>query len=284
MPTMATSRRPRERRDSSTPRPDRDPTGPPRVQKVLSAAGIASRRAAEELIADGRVAIDGVPATLGDKADPRTAVITVDGERVPTNPDLAYWLLNKPRDVVTTVDDPEGRPTVVELVPSNPRVYPVGRLDRDTEGLLLLTNDGELAHRLAHPSYEVPKGYLARVRGVPSKRRLRALTDGIELDDGVARAADARVVGTSNEEALIELTLVEGRKREVRRMLGAVGLPVQRLARVRMGPVDLGDIAQGKFRPLTSKEIGQLYAAVGLDDGDTGASDGLDRAGQEHRG
>lgn len=273
---MANRRSPRDRPSQPTS-PDRgDLVGPQRVQKVLAAAGIGSRRACEELIADGRVAVDGVTTTLGDKADPRASVLTVDGERVPTNPDLAYWLLNKPRGVVTTADDPEGRPTVVELVPASPRVYPVGRLDRDTEGLLLLTNHGELAHRLTHPSYEVPRTYLARVRGVPSKHRIRQLTAGIELDDGPARALDAHVAATTNEEALIELTLVEGRKREVRRMLRAVDLPVQRLARVRVGPVELGDIAQGKFRPLTTKEVGGLYAAVGLDH--TG-----DAAAPEHR-
>lgn len=263
---MASSHRPPER-PTATPHAGRDLTGPQRVQKVLAAAGVGSRRACEELISEGRVFVDGRLVTLGDKADPREAVITVDGERVPTNPDLVYWLLNKPRDVVTTADDPEGRPTVVELVPAHPRVYPVGRLDRDTEGLLLLTNDGELAHRLAHPSYEVTKTYLARVRGVPSKARLRELTDGIELDDGLARARSARVVGTSNEEALVELSVVDGRKRQVRRLLGAVELRVQRLARVQLGPVELGTIAQGKFRPLTSKEVGALYAAVGLDQG-----------------
>jgi 23S rRNA pseudouridine2605 synthase len=260
---MGTSH-PRHER-AATPHAGGDLTGYQRVQKVLAAAGVGSRRACEELISQGRVAVDGRPATLGDKADPRQSVITVDGERIPTNPDLVYWLLNKPRDVVTTADDPQGRPTVVELVPAHPRVYPVGRLDRDTEGLLLLTNDGELAHRLAHPSFEVPKTYLARVRGVPSKARLGQLTAGVELNDGQARAVSARVTGTSNEEALVEVSVVDGRKREVRRLLGAVDLRVQRLARVRLGPLELGTIAQGKFRPLTSQEVGALYAAVGLD-------------------
>lgn len=241
--------------------------GPQRVQKLLAAAGVGSRRACEELIAQGRVTVDGTVATLGDKADPRHSVITVDGERMPTNPELVYWLLNKPRDVVTTADDPQGRETVLDFVPASPRTYPVGRLDRDTEGLLLLTNDGELAHRLAHPSYGVPKTYLARVQGVPSRKRLRRLSEGVELDDGLARATSVRLVGHSGDEALVELTLVEGRKREVRRMLSAVGSPVQRLARVQMGPVGLGDMAQGKYRPLRNDEIGKLYAAVGLTHG-----------------
>lgn len=262
---MAPSHRAPDTSAPATAAAERGLRGPQRVQKVLAAAGVGSRRACEQLIAQGRVTVDGSVVTLGDKADPREAVIAVDGERVPTDPGLAYWLLNKPRDVVTTADDPHGRPTVVEMVPAEPRVHPVGRLDRDTEGLLLLTNDGELAHRLSHPSFGVEKAYLARVRGVPSKKRLRQLTRGVELEDGLARAVAARLMATSNEEALVEVTVVEGRKREIRRMLGAVGLRVQRLARVRVGPVELGDIAQGKFRPLTSKEVGALYAAVGLD-------------------
>lgn len=264
---MATPRR----ADPPAPHAGRDLRGRQRVQKILAAAGVGSRRACEELISEGRVAVDGQPVTLGDKADPQQAVITVDGERVPTNPDLAYWLLNKPRDVVTTASDPQGRPTVLDLVPAHPRVYPVGRLDRDTEGLLVLTNDGDLAHRLAHPAYEVEKAYLARVRPVPSKKRLRQLADGLELDDGVAQPRDVRLLATSNEEALVEVTVVDGRKRLVRRMLGAVGLRVQRLARVRLGPLELGSTAQGKFRPLTSKEVGALYAAAGLDGHEAGA-------------
>jgi len=235
-----------------------------RVQKVLAAAGVGSRRACEELIAAGRVAVDGEVVSLGAKADPGSQVITVDGERVHTNPTLLYLLLNKPSGYVTTVTDPQGRPTVMDLVPASPRVYPVGRLDRDTEGLLVLTNDGELANRLAHPSYEVEKTYVAQIRGPAKRRAVRQLLDGVELDDGVARARSVRELGSSGDKTLVEIVLAEGRKREVRRMLQAVNLPLERLARVRIGPLPLGDIAPGKFRPLNAAEVKDLYAAVGL--------------------
>lgn len=235
-----------------------------RVQKVLAAAGIGSRRACEELIAAGRVAVDGQVVALGAKADPRSQVVTLDGERIHTNPSLVYLLLNKPPGVVTTVADPQGRPTVMDLVPANPRVYPVGRLDRDTEGLLILTNDGELANRLAHPSYEVEKTYVAQIRGTTKRRAVRQLLDGVELEDGVARARSVRELGKSADRTLLELVIAEGRKREVRRMLAAVGIPLERLARVKLGPLPLGDIAPGKFRPLGGDEVRRLYAAVGL--------------------
>jgi 23S rRNA pseudouridine2605 synthase len=237
-----------------------------RVQKILAAAGVGSRRTCEQLIAEGRVAVDGQVIGLGAKADPLTQTITVDGERVPTNPTLHYLLLNKPAGIVTTVSDPQGRPTVMNLVPANPRVYPVGRLDRDTEGLLLLTNDGELANRLAHPRYEIPKSYVAQVRGQVRRRTLRELEQGVELEDGPARALSARVLGSTGNRTLIEIVLAEGRKREVRRMVGAVGLYLERLARIAVGPVALGDIAPGKFRPLRGDEIRALYRAVGLGD------------------
>lgn len=237
---------------------------PERVQKILAAAGVASRRASEELIAAGRVAVDGDAITLGAKADPVSQTITVDGERIPTDPRLTYLLLNKPPGVVTTVSDPQGRPTVMELVPTNPRVYPVGRLDQDTEGLLLLTNDGELANRLAHPSYAIDKTYVAQVRGQLKKQAIRQLRDGIELSDGPARARSVRELGHAGDRSLVEIVVAEGRKREVRRMLSAVGVSVDRLARVKLGPLPLGDITQGKSRPLTSAEVRHLYRAVGL--------------------
>ncbi|HEY8338328.1 MAG TPA: pseudouridine synthase [Egibacteraceae bacterium] len=240
-----------------------------RVQKVLAAAGVGSRRACEELIAAGRVAVDGRVVSLGAKADATRQVITVDGERVHTNPLLVHYLLNKPQGVVTTVSDPQGRPTVVDLVPDNPRVYPVGRLDRDTEGLLLLTNDGELANRLAHPRYAVEKTYVAQIRGPAKRKALRALREGVELEDGLARARSVRELGSTGDRTLLELVLTEGRKREVRRMLAAVGLPLERLARVKLGPLALGDISPGRFRRLTSAEVRQLYAAVGLGDPET---------------
>jgi 23S rRNA pseudouridine2605 synthase len=235
-----------------------------RVQKILAAAGVASRRACEELIAQGRVAVDGAPVELGAKADATQQVITVDGERIHTNPLLAYLLLNKPQGYVTTVSDPQGRATVMDLIPPNPRVYPVGRLDRDTEGLLLLTNDGELANRIAHPRFEVEKTYVAQIRGAAKRRALRALLDGVELDDGLAKARSVRELGNASDRTLLEIVLAEGRKREVRRMLAAVGLPLERLARVKLGPLPLGDIAPGKFRPLTGAEVRALYRDVGL--------------------
>jgi 23S rRNA pseudouridine2605 synthase len=240
-----------------------------RVQKILAAAGVASRRASEELIAAGRVAVDGEVVRLGAKADPTTQIVTVDGDRVPVDPALVHLLLNKPPGVVTTLSDPQGRPTVMDLVPPNPRVYPVGRLDRDTEGLLLLTNDGELANRLAHPRYEVEKTYVAQVRGQLRKSAVRRLREGVELEDGPAAARSIKELGTSADKTLVEIVLAEGRKREVRRMLSAVGVPVERLARVKLGPLPLGDISPGKFRPLTSAEVRDLYRAVGLGEPDS---------------
>jgi 23S rRNA pseudouridine2605 synthase len=235
-----------------------------RVQKLLAAAGVGSRRACEELIAAGRVAVDGTVISLGAKADPLRQVITLDGERIHTNPSLVYLLLNKPAGVVTTVTDPQGRPTVMDLVPANPRVYPVGRLDRDTEGLLLLTNDGELANRLAHPRYEIEKTYVAQIRGPLKRHAVRALLEGVELEDGIARARSVRELGKAQDHPLMELLLAEGRKREVRRMLAAVNIPLERLARVRIGPLPLGDIAPGKFRPLNGAEVRALLKAVGM--------------------
>jgi len=245
-----------------------------RVQKILAAAGLGSRRACEEVIAQGRVAVDGQVITLGAKADPVTQVITVDGERIHTNPGLVYLLLNKPQGVVTTVTDPQGRPTVMDLVPVNPRVYPVGRLDRDTEGLLVLTNDGELANRLAHPRWQVEKTYVAQVRGTVKRHQLRTLLDGVELEDGLAKARSVRELGSAQDRTLLEIVLTEGRKREVRRMLAAVGMNLERLARVKIGPLPLGDISPGKSRPLTGAEVRALYASVGLgapESGDSGS-------------
>jgi 23S rRNA pseudouridine2605 synthase len=251
---------------------EKGPGGKPeRVQKVLAAAGLGSRRSCEDLIAQGRVAVDGEIVTLGAKADPIAQVVTVDGERIHTNPNLVYLLLNKPPNVVTTVTDPQGRPTVMDLIPANPRVYPVGRLDRDTEGLLILTNDGELANRLAHPRWEVEKTYVAQVRGTVKRHQLRELLDGVELEDGPAKAKSVRELGNAQDRTLIEIVLTEGRKREVRRMVAAVGMNLERLARVKIGPLPLGDISPGKFRPLTGGEVRALYIAVGLGDPDRSA-------------
>lgn len=236
-----------------------------RLQKVLAAAGQGSRRVSEGMIADRRVSVNGVLATLGDRADPLVDVIAVDGERIHVNTDLLYLLLNKPLGVVTTANDPEGRPTVMDLVPPTPRVFPIGRLDQDTSGLLLLTNDGELANRVAHPRYEIPKTYMVQVKGPVSRKTLRRLTDGVVLDDGPAKARSARVKVADQSRSLLEVVLTEGRKREVRRMIDAVGLELEALVRTRVGPISLGDIKPAKVRPLNGKEVRELYAAVGMD-------------------
>ncbi|MFP4635906.1 MAG: pseudouridine synthase [Nitriliruptoraceae bacterium] len=234
-----------------------------RVQKALAAAGVASRRASEELIAQGRVTVNGRVVELGARCDPASDVVEVDGERVSVDPELVYLLLNKPRGVVTTTDDPQGRPTVTDLVELPQRLYPVGRLDQDTEGLLLLTNDGELTNRLTHPSYEVERVYVALVPGPVRKKALAQLREGVELEDGLARAKRVRVLETQRSKALLEVVMTEGRKREVRRMLGALGLTVERLARVSFGGVELGDLRQGNWRFLTHQEISRLHAAAG---------------------
>ncbi|MGA1078291.1 MAG: pseudouridine synthase [Nitriliruptoraceae bacterium] len=234
-----------------------------RLQKVLSAAGVASRRHAEELIAAGRVRVNGAVATLGDKVDPTTDVVEVDGERVTLDTTLRYVLLNKPQGFVSTTSDPEGRPTVTELINLPDRLYPVGRLDRDTEGLLLLTNDGDLVHRLLHPSFGVERTYLALVPGPVRREVLGRLRDGVELDDGPARPRRVRLAEQHAGKAVLEVVMTEGRKREVRRMLAAVGLPVERLARVAFGGVELGDLRQGKWRFLTDPEVNRLRRASG---------------------
>jgi 23S rRNA pseudouridine2605 synthase len=229
-----------------------------RLQKVLARAGIGSRRVCEELIADERVTVNGEVAVLGRRIDPEHDLVEVDGSPIGVRPGLVYHLLNKPAGVVTTADDPQGRPTVVELVPSSPRVFPVGRLDQDTEGLLLLTNDGELAHRLTHPSYGVEKEYLAHVQGEPSRGAVRRLRDGIELEDGLTAPAGANLVAPS----LIRITIHEGRNRQVRRMCEAIGHPVERLVRVRIGPLKDRRLKPGASRPLTTDEVRDLEKAV----------------------
>jgi 23S rRNA pseudouridine2605 synthase len=229
-----------------------------RLQKALARAGFGSRRACEELIAQGRVTVGGEPAELGRRIDPETDLVAVDGVPVGVRPDHVYLLLNKPAGVITTAADPQGRPTVVELVPSEPRVFPVGRLDADTEGLLILTNDGELAHRLTHPSFGVDKEYLAHVEGQPSRGALRRLREGVELDDGVTAPARVSQVGPH----LVRLTIHEGRNRQVRRMCAAVGHPVIRLVRTRIGPVSDRRLAPGAHRELTTDEVRGLALAA----------------------
>ena len=229
-----------------------------RLQKVLARVGIGSRRVCEDLIAEGRVLVDGETAVLGRRVDPETAIIEVDGAPVGVRPDLVHYVLNKPAGVVTTADDPQGRPTVVGLVPNEPRVFPVGRLDVDTEGLLLLTNDGELAHRLTHPSYGVEKEYVAEVEGLPPRAVLRRLREGVELDDGPTAPARATLVDPS----VVRLTIHEGRNRQVRRMCEAVGHSVVRLVRTRIGPLADRSLAPGAWRDLTGEEVRSLQRAV----------------------
>jgi 23S rRNA pseudouridine2605 synthase len=229
-----------------------------RLQKVLAAVGYGSRRVCEELIAEGRVTVDGEVAVLGRRVDPKTAQVEVDGVPVSVRPGLVYYLLNKPRGVVTTASDPQGRPTVLDLVPPEPRVFTVGRLDADTEGLLILTNDGDLAHRLAHPSFGVEKEYLAEVEGVPTPGELRRLRTGVQLEEGKTAPAKASVV----QERAIRLVIHEGRNRQVRRMCAAIGHPVARLVRVRIGPLADRDLPPGRYRVISTDEVRALEASV----------------------
>jgi 23S rRNA pseudouridine2605 synthase len=237
---------------------------PLRLNKALSAAGLGSRRAVEDLVRAGRVSVDGeVVQDLGRRVDPAHDRVTVDGSRVVLDERRRYWLLNKPAGVISTAADPSGRPTVVGLVPDQPRVFPVGRLDRDTEGLLLLTNDGPLAYRLTHARYGVEKRYLAEVERLPADAAAR-LRKGVELEDGLAKPVRVRVVAGSGRRRMIEVVLVEGRNREVRRLLEAVGAPVRRLVRTAVGPIRLTGLAPGEYRPLRPDEIRGLYRAIGL--------------------
>ena len=229
-----------------------------RVHKILARAGVASRRRCEELIEEGRVAVNGVVVGLGAQLDVSRDIVTIDGAFVPLAPDAVYYVLNKPAGYVTTAHDPEGRPTVVELVPPEPRVFPVGRLDLDTEGLLLLTNDGELTHRLTHPSFGIEKEYLAEVEGTPSRGALRRLREGVELDDGPTAPAKVSLVPPN----VVRLVIHEGRNRQVRRMCAAIGHPVLRLVRVRIGPIAIGTLAPGSWRALEPSEVLALAAAA----------------------
>jgi 23S rRNA pseudouridine2605 synthase len=232
--------------------------GGERLQKVLASTGWGSRRTCEELIAEGRVTVNGVVAELGRRVDAATDLIAVDGAPVGVKPGLVYYLLNKPAGVVTTAKDTHDRRTVVELVPTEPRVFPVGRLDRDTEGLLLLTNDGELAHRITHPSHGVEKEYLVHVQGHVSQGSLRKLREGVELEDGVTSPADA----SQPSPGVLRLTIHEGRNRQVRRMCDAIGHPVLRLVRTRIGPLFDRSLRPGDWRELSTGERKALIEAV----------------------
>jgi 23S rRNA pseudouridine2605 synthase len=240
-----------------------------RLQKVLSQAGIASRRLAEKMITDGRVEVDGQLVTeLGTRVDPDVSVIRVDGARVVLDDSLVYLALNKPRGMHSTMSDDRGRPCIGDLVEhrvrGNKKLFHIGRLDADTEGLILLTNDGELAHRLMHPSYEVPKTYLATVAGSVPRGLGKKLRTGIELDDGPAAVDDFAVVDAIPGKTLVRVTLHEGRKRIVRRLFATAGFPVQALVRTDIGTVSLGEQRPGSIRALRRNEIGDLYKVVGL--------------------
>jgi 23S rRNA pseudouridine2605 synthase len=233
-----------------------------RLQKLLARAGLGSRRACEELIADARVTVNREVAQLGRRVDPARDAVALDGVPVVVRDDLVYYLLNKPAGYVSTASDPEGRPVVVELVPASPRVFPVGRLDYDTEGLLLLTNDGDLTHRLTHPRFGVVKTYLAEVEGDPTPAAVRALREGVELDDGVTAPARVTVVQRQGATSAVELAIHEGRNRQVRRMCEAVGHPVVRLVRTRIGPLRDHSLRPGSWRALTPREVRDLYEAA----------------------
>ena len=237
-----------------------------RLQKVLAAAGVGSRRACEELIDRGRVSVDGHKVkNQGMRVDPVKAVIHVDGLRINSIPNTVHIALNKPIGMLSTMTDPEGRPNIGELVEDRgQRLFHVGRLDAETEGLILLMNDGELAHRLTHPSYGVQKTYLAQVDGIIPKDLGKRLKEGILLEDGLARIDNFRMIDAVGRHALVELTLHEGRKHIVRRLLDAVGFPVNRLVRTQFGPISLGDQRPGKIRNLNMNEVGALYKAVDL--------------------
>jgi pseudouridine synthase len=226
-----------------------------RIQKAISQAGLMSRRAAEDAITRGRIAVDGVTAVLGDRVDTENQILTLDAVPVPVNSELETHLLYKPIGVISTASDPQGRETVVEMVRSSSRLYPVGRLDSDSEGLILVTNDGELTNRVTHPRYEITKTYLAQVAGTPRDSEVNRLAKGVSLDDGPAQALSARVVERSKTQTLIEVVLGEGRNREVRRMFEAIGYEVTHLVRTAIGPLSDRSLKSGQSRLLTASEI-----------------------------
>lgn len=243
------------------PSPTRD-SGPlsegERLQKVLARIGLGSRRVCEGLIVERRITVNGEVPVLGRRIDPNVDEVELDGVPLPVLPGLVHYVLNKPAGVVSTAEDTHGRPTVVSLVPDDPRVFPVGRLDMDSEGLLVLTNDGRLTHRLTHPSFGVPKEYLVEVEGEPSAGDVRRLREGIDLEDGPTAPARVAVVAPS----LLRIVIHEGRNRQVRRMCEAVGHPVTRLVRTRIGPLTDPTLQPGAWRPLTIDEVRALAAAA----------------------
>ena len=241
-----------------------EPSDGVRLQKALAQAGVASRRASEELIAAGRVEVNGKVVTeQGIRVDPERDTIRVDGSRIPPPRRHLYLVLNKPRGVVSTMDDPDGRPTLEQYVPRRQRLFHVGRLDTDTEGLLILTNDGDFANKLAHPSHEVPKTYLVEVEGLLDNKTLRRLEKGLTLEDGPIKPDKVKLVTRAESRSMVQITLHSGRNRIVRRMFDSVGHPVRRLSRISIGPVRLGQLAVGETRELTREELGALLDVVG---------------------
>ena len=251
---------------SSPSATDRAASDGVRLQKVLAQAGLGSRRACELLIAEGRVEVNGrTVREQGVRVDPDRDVVRVDGGRIPTAPDMTYLAVNKPAGVLSTMNDDRGRPCLGDLVSGRKeRLFHVGRLDADTEGLILLVNDGDLAHRLMHPSFGVRKTYLAEVAGPVARDVGRRLRAGIDLEDGPVAVDSFRLVDAHGPRVLVEVVLHEGRKHVVRRLLEAVGHPVQRLVRTQIGPIMVGDMRPGRSRPLNSAEVRDLYRAVGL--------------------
>jgi 23S rRNA pseudouridine2605 synthase len=242
-------------------------SGGVRLQKILSEAGIASRRKAEELITQGRVTVNGRVARLGQRADAAADDIRVDGKPIRVPESKTYLALNKPAGMVTTTSDPRGRRTVMDLVDVAAPVFPVGRLDMATEGLLLLTDDGELANRLLHPSHGVEKTYVAEVKGVVAREAIRLIGAGISIDEGRPAAAEVRVLDVSRRgkgSTVLEVRIHEGRKHVVRRLLEEVGHPVSRLMRTAFGPIRLGRLGSGSYRNLTPDEVASLYREAGL--------------------
>lgn len=235
-----------------------------RLQRALARAGVGSRRASEDLIREGRVTLNGRIAVLGDKVDARRDRVAVDGVGVSLDPDLRYFAFHKPAGVTSTAADRHAEVDLTGYFPPGPRVFAVGRLDRDTEGLLLFTNDGDLANRLLHPRHGVEREYLAEVEGAATERHAARLRRGVELEDGPAAAIVARPVARTGGRGAVRLVVTEGRKREVRRMLAAVGLPVRRLVRVRFGPIRLGGMPAGETRELSPAEVRALYRVAGL--------------------
>lgn len=246
--------------------PGLDEDGLIRLQKLLATSGVASRRKCEELMLAGEVEVDGEIVTrLGTKVDPAVAVIRVSGQRLPPLSAKVYLVMNKPTGVVSTMSDPEGRPTLSDYVADRPeRLFHVGRLDTDTDGLILLTNDGDFAQRLAHPSYEVEKTYVAQVAGAVDKNTVKTLLDGVTLEDGPVEVRRARVISTTADRGIVELVIHEGRNRIVRRLLAEIGHPVQKLTRTAIGPVEIGRLKKGSLRELTLDEVGSLLDTAGL--------------------